>query len=340
MKTFTLTLRIPVTGKENFMDELEVFLAYLKSTKGRSKLTIKEYFYDIRTFYRFILIHKGIAEENEVDEHLDDITPTLLKSVVKKDIYQYISYLEFKLKNSNRTKYRKLSSLHTFFNYLKENQELISDNPLENIDMPKIEKRLPQYLTMKESKKLLETVLQYDQKNYYKWRDYTIILIFLNTGMRLSELSGMDVDHILENDTVRVIGKGNKERTVYLNPSCINALEKYLPMRNEFQPDKKNKALFLSMRKNRMNIRSIQHMIEKYILMAGFDPTKITTHKLRHTAATLMYKYGDGDLRALQELLGHVSVQTTEIYTHVENEDLRKTVLANPLSQLDVEENE
>ncbi|MDO5713163.1 MAG: tyrosine recombinase XerC [Tissierellia bacterium] len=313
------------------MNEVEVFLAYLRSAKGRSELTVKEYYYDIRAFYRFLLTHKGLrTDEEDLDQYLDEITPEILNGIFKKDIYQYISFLEFTLKNSNRTKSRKLSSLNSFFKYLKNVEELISENPMENIDMPKIEKRMPTYLTMDESKKLLETILTYKQSDYYKWRDYTIVTIFLNTGMRLSELSAMNVDDLLENNTVRVIGKGNKERTIYLNPSCIMALEIYLPYRKEFNP--KDKALFFSMRKNRMNNRSIQHMIDKYIQLAGFDPKKYSTHKLRHTAATLMYKYGEGDLRALQEILGHESVQTTEIYTHVENEELRDTTLANPLS--------
>lgn len=315
------------------LNELEIFLAYLKSAKGRSELTIKEYFYDIRTFYRFLLKEKGIVtDEEKLENPLEYVTPDILRQVKKKDIYNYITYLEFHLKNSNRTKYRKLSSLRTFFRYLTDVEEILDSNPMETVEMPKIEKRLPEYLTLEESKHLLNTVLNYKQKDYYKWRDYTIITLLLNCGMRLSELSAIDVGDIKENNTLRVIGKGNKERTVYLNPSCIMALKKYLPIRRAFYDE--SPALFFSKRKNRMSNRSIQHMIEKHITNAGFDPSKYTVHKLRHTAATLMYRYGDGDLRALQEILGHESVKTTEIYTHIDKEQLRKTSLANPLSQI------
>lgn len=313
---------------------IEQFLAYLKSAKGRSDLTIREYFYDLQTFFRFYLDYIDAFPKEEKEEKLkhpiEYVNEELVTQITKKDIYSFITYMEFTLKNSNRTKSRKLSSLNTFFKYLMEVQDVIEVNPVETVDLPKIERRLPNYLTLEEAKSLLSETLKYKQKPYYRWRDYTIITLLLNCGMRLSELSGMDVNDLLEDNTVRVVGKGNKERIIYLNRACIKSLEEYLPLRQEFNAD--SPALFFSMRKQRMSNRSIQHMVEKHIINAGLDPEKITVHKLRHTAATLMYQYGEGDLLALQEILGHESVTTTQIYTHINKEQLKKATADNPLA--------
>ncbi|WP_322622756.1 tyrosine-type recombinase/integrase, partial [Aedoeadaptatus coxii] len=211
--------------------------------------------------------------------------------------------------------------------------ELLEKNPTENIDMPKIERSLPVYLTLEEAVHLLNTVENSKQKEIYRLRDYAITTLFLNCGLRLSELANLNIADLNKDNTLRIMGKGSKERLVYLNNSVQEALRGYLRKRNELEVDQD--ALFLSMRKNRMSNRSIQHMLEKHLKAAGFDTRKYTVHKLRHTAATLMYQYGNEDLKSLQEILGHESVSTTQIYTHVNLEDIRYTMSQNPLSNMD-----
>ncbi|MBU5669053.1 tyrosine recombinase XerC [Peptoniphilus sp. MSJ-1] len=319
----------------NLIDD---FLDYQKSTKGLSDNTIKEYYYDLRIFVRFVKKRKGLIEDGTDFEDIiiEDITPELLESVTKQDIYAYNAFLEKERKIGNRGKFRKLSSIRSFYNYLFTKIDVIDKNPVVDIDMPKIEKTLPVYLTLEQSKNLLKTIENSKSKPIYKKRDYAIATLFLNCGMRLSELSGINLSHIENGNTLTVVGKGNKERTIYLNEACIRAIDDYLKLR----PQVKDDALFLSMRENRMSNRSIQHMIEKHMKNSGLDTTKYSVHKLRHTAATLMYEYGNADIRSLQEILGHESVNTTEIYTHVNKKSLRKMVESNPLSNLNASEEE
>ena len=201
--------------------------------------------------------------------------------------------------------------------------------------MPKIEKTLPVYLTLDESLNLLKTIEKSKMKLVYKKRDYAIVTLFLNCGMRLSELSGINISHLKEDNTLKVIGKGNKERTIYLNEASVYAIQEYLKLRPQIEDD----ALFLSMREQRMSNRSIQHMIEKHMKNSGLDTNKYSAHKLRHTAATLLYEYGNADIRSLQEILGHESVNTTEIYTHVNKKSLKKMVESNPLANIKDENN-
>lgn len=317
----------------NLIDD---FLDYMKSTKGLSENTIKEYYYDLRIFVRFIKRRKNLVNDdvNFDDIIVEDITPEILESVTKQDIYSYNAFLERKRKINNRSKFRKLSSVRSFYNYLFTKIDIISKNPVVDIDMPKIEKTLPVYLTLEQSLNLLKTIENSNSKPVYKKRDYAIVTLFLNCGMRLSELSSINISHIEDNKTLKVIGKGNKERTIYLNSACINAIKDYLKLR----PQVKSDALFLSMRENRMSNRSIQHMIEKHMRNSGLDTKKYSVHKLRHTAATLMYQYGHADIRSLQEILGHESVNTTEIYTHVNKDSLKKMVELNPLSNVSFED--
>lgn len=316
--------------KANYVDD---FLDYLSSTKERSDSTIKEYYYDLRTFLRFMKIRKEDIPYNDFEEiDIDEINQEFLASITKQDIYSYSSYLDKKRKNSSRTKFRKLSSVRSFFNYLSFKIEILAYNPAENLDMPKIEKSLPIYLTLEESVKLLSTVEKSKQKPIYKYRDYSIILLFLNCGLRLSELSSINIEDIDKKSTIRIIGKGSKERMVYLNEACRDSIDKYLKIRKENGVE--HKALFLSMRKERMSNRSIQHMIEKHLKSAGFDTKKYSVHKLRHTAATLMYQYGDEDIKTLQEILGHESISTTQIYTHVDQQDIKHVMNKNPLGNL------
>ncbi len=310
------------------------YLNYLKAARGRSESTVKEYYYDIRQFLRYMRIRKEHLKVENLDEvSIEDVDIELLETIKKSDIYAYISYLDSTRGNSGRTKFRKISSVRSFFDYLTYKIELLDKNPTENIDMPKIERSLPVYLTLEEAVHLLNTVENSKQKEIYRLRDYAITTLFLNCGLRLSELANLNIADLNKDNTLRIMGKGSKERLVYLNGSVQEALRGYLRKRNQLEVDQD--ALFLSMRKNRMSNRSIQHMLEKHLKAAGFDTRKYTVHKLRHTAATLMYQYGNEDLKSLQEILGHESVSTTQIYTHVNLEDIRYTMSQNPLSNMD-----
>lgn len=234
------------------------------------------------------------------------------------------------------TRARKASTIRIFFAYLYD-QKIIPDNPSIGLKTPKLGKRMPKYLSLEDSKKLLDVT--YDENDENKERDYAIITLFLNCGLRLSELVGINISNIdFSENRLTVIGKGNKERTIYLNNACVNAIKGYMSVRptegvkNDFKAS--NKALFLSKRKERISNRTVQYIVDRELLKAGLDTSKYSTHKLRHTAATLMYQYGNVDIRALQELLGHESIATTEIYTHVSNEQVRNAVESNPLANL------
>lgn len=310
---------------------LEDYLNYMETIKGSSPNTVREYFFDLRTFFRFIKLRYRLVDSQQPFDEIDisDIDLELIKKLNIQDLHAYISYADKKRDNKNFTKSRKVASLRSFFEYLYSIVSIIEKNPAEALEFPKKDNRHPAYLTLEQSELLLNTVLENSNEEYRK-RDYAIIMLFLNCGLRLSELSSIDIDKIKGNDTLSIIGKGNKERTIFLNDACILAIQDYLKVRPENATDKK--AMFISKRKNRMSNRAIQHMIDKYLEKAGLDTSIYSTHKLRHTAATLMYKYGNVDIRALQEILGHESVSTTQIYTHIDNERLRDAVKSNPLS--------
>lgn len=313
---------------------IEDYLNYLEAIKGTSPGTIKEYYFDLRTFFRFIkkrykLVDKDIPFE---EISIDDIDIDLIRKINIQDLHSFISYVDKERNNSNYSKSRKIASLRSFFSYLYSKVNLIDKNPTDNLDSPKRDARHPVYLTLEESQVLLKTVLK-NKNELYRKRDYAIITLFLNCGLRLSELASIDISKI-KDDTLTVIGKGNKERTIYLNSSCIEAINTYLEVRPKDAKDED--ALFISKRKQRLSNRAIQHLIDKYLKEAGFDTTVYSTHKLRHTAATLMYKYGNVDIRALQEILGHENVSTTQIYTHIDDERLREAVRSNPLANLNV----
>ena len=257
-----------------------------------------------------------------------------ISKITLDDIHSFLFYLTNTYNSKAATRARKVSSIRVFFNYLCNKAGLIEKNPAQNLETPKLDKRIPKYLTLDDSKKLLEAVNDMDDRN--KERDYAIITLFLNCGMRLSELVGINIKDINFNDQkLNVIGKGNKERTIYLNSACMNAVNKYLAVRphDNIKYDSKD-ALFLSERRERISNRTVQYIVKQELKRAGLDTNKYSVHKLRHTAATLMYKYGNVDIRALQELLGHESISTTEIYTHVDNSQIRNAVESNPLANI------
>lgn len=310
---------------------LEDYLNYMETIKGVSPNTVKEYFLDLRTFFRFMKLRYRLTNDDEEFEEItiSDIDLDFIKKIQIQDLHAYISYADKKRSNGNYAKSRKVASLRSFFDYLYSILNVIDRNPADALEFPKRENRHPVYLTLDQAQLLLNTVSENKNEEYQK-RDYAIMMLFLNCGLRLSELASIDIDKIRDDDTLSIIGKGNKERTVFLNDACVQAIKDYLAVRPNNAKD--SKALFISKRKNRMSNRAIQHMIDRYLDKAGLDTSIYSTHKLRHTAATLMYKYGNVDIRALQEILGHESVSTTQIYTHIDNERLRDAVKSNPLS--------
>ena len=308
---------------------LEDFLNYIETIRGKSSNTAKEYYFDLKVFLKFLKIRYRLVPENEPFDKIQiiDIDGELLKRVTLEDLHAYISYADKGRGNNNATRARKVASVRSFFKYLNLKRKIIDENPALELESPKTNRRNPVYLSLSEAQRLLDSI----EEGPNMHRDYAIITLFLNCGLRLSELVSIDIDNI-KGDTLTVIGKGNKERTIYLNNACLEAIEDYLTVR----PDKKikdPKALFISRHKKRISEKTIQAMVKKYIKLSGLDEEKYSVHKLRHTAATLMYKYGDVDIRALQQILGHENVSTTQIYTHVDDERLRDAINRNPLSK-------
>ena len=323
---------------ENNPDYLNSFLDYTITILNKSPNTIKEYNYDLATFLKFIKVHFKMTDEEDFSKiTIKDIPLSTIKQIKLDDIHAFLSYLTNTYHSKAATRARKASSIRVFFNYLSQKANLIEFNPAQNLETPKLDKRLPKYLSLEDSKRLLNVAGSYDNRN--NKRDYAIITLFLNCGMRLSELVGINIKDINFSECqMTVIGKGNKERTIYLNKACMTAINNYLAVRpvEGIKTDKVNSknALFLSERKERISRRTVQYIVDKELRVAGLDTSKYSVHKLRHTAATLMYQYGGVDIRALQELLGHESISTTEIYTHVSNEQVRNAVERNPLADL------
>ena len=314
---------------------LNSFLDYTATILNKSPNTVKEYNYDLNTFLKYIMYHFRMTDEKEIKNiNIHDMSIETLKKVTLDDIYAFLFYLSNNYQSKAATRARKVSSIRVFFNYLSNKTNLLDKNPAQNLETPKLEKRMPKYLTLDDSKKLLETAMSESDRN--KERDFAIITLFLNCGMRLSELVGINIKDInFKDEKMNVIGKGNKERTIYLNKACLNAVESYLEVRPKdgVKFDSRD-ALFLSERKERISNRTVQYIVKQELRKSGLDINKYSVHKLRHTAATLMYKYGNVDIRALQELLGHESISTTEIYTHVDNSQIRKAVESNPLANM------
>ena len=323
---------------ENNPDYLNSFLDYTITILNKSPNTIKEYNYDLATFLKFIKVHFKMTDEEDFSKiTIKDIPLSTIKQIKLDDIHAFLSYLTNTYHSKAATRARKASSIRVFFNYLSQKANLIEFNPAQNLETPKLDKRLPKYLSLEDSKKLLNVAGSDDNRN--NKRDYAIITLFLNCGMRLSELVGINIKDINFSECqMTVIGKGNKERTIYLNKACMTAINNYLAVRpvEGIKTDKANSknALFLSERKERISRRTVQYIVDKELRAAGLDTSKYSVHKLRHTAATLMYQYGKVDIRALQEVLGHESISTTEIYTHVANVQARSAIENNPLSDV------
>lgn len=322
---------INTDGNPEFLNS---FLDYTATILNKSPNTVKEYNYDLNRFLKYMKYHLRLTDEKDIDKiTIHDLSLDSLNKVTLDDIHSYLFYLANTFQSKPATRARKAASIRVFFKYLSQ-KGLIKDNPAINLETPKLGKRIPKYLSLDDSKKLLEVANSEDTRNHE--RDYAILTLFLNCGMRLSELVGIDIQDIDFNENkMNVIGKGNKERTIYLNKACITAINLYLNVRPKttIKTDSKN-ALFLSERLERISNRTVQYIVKQELLKAGLDTNKYSVHKLRHTAATLMYKYGNVDIRALQEVLGHESISTTEIYTHVDNDQIRNAIEDNPLANL------
>ena len=313
------------------------FLLYHETVKGHSRKTVDEYFLDLRTFFRYLKMSKGLVpRKTDLEEiSIDDVDLAFVKSVTLSDVYDYLGYLSrdrAQQQNAADTGYglnansraRKVATIRSFYKYLTVKAHLIEDNPVQDLDSPKVMKSLPRYLSLEESQQLLSSV-----SGQNKIRDYCILTLFLNCGLRISELVGLNLSDV-HGDRLRVVGKGNKERIVYLNAACVHALEDYLLERRS-KPSADARALFTTSRLDRISRSAVHALVKKHIGEAGLDRSKYSAHKLRHTAATLMLHSGV-DVRTLQELLGHEHLNTTEIYTHVEDQGLRRAAQLSPLA--------
>lgn len=307
---------------------VQQYLMYIEAIKNHSELSVIEYASDLRTFFRYIAREKGIYSQDTPNEEIDlsPIDLNIIQSVNLNDAYKFIIYCKNIRGNSESTRARRVVAIRRFYSYLSDNLGVIEHNPMKNLDAPKTKKALPKYLTLEEAEKLLSVI-----SGKYKERDYAIITLFLNCGMRLSELVAIDYNDIRADGSLTITGKGNKERVVYLNQACINALVDYMKV----WPNDgvKDKALFLSSRNSRISPKTVQHIVYSYIDKAGYGDRGLSVHKLRHTAATLMYRHGNVDLLLLKEILGHENLGTTEIYTHIASDAARKAIEANPLSK-------
>ncbi len=300
---------------------VEQYLNYLVVMKGRSRNTIREYRTDLLMFFSYVCSSRGTPI---VDKKFYIIDIDFIKTISLKDIYSFIAYCQNVQMSSAGTRARKIISIRQFWKYLKTKAHLIENNITEEIETPKLPKRMPKYLNLEESVRLLIQC----QKSP---RDHCIITIFLNCALRLSELASLNIDQV-NNDILTVIGKGNKERKIFLTPAAKKSINSWMQIRNTQNID--TNALFISRNGGRITTRAVQNIVKKYVIESGLDPAAISTHKLRHTAATLMYKYGKVDIRSLQQILGHESIATTEIYTHIDDHQLQSAVNSNPLAMM------
>ncbi len=322
---------------------LRDFLAYHENIKGQSPKTISEYYLDLRMFLRFIRLMRNDMPINTPleDIPIKDIDLDFIRQINTSEIFDFLSYLandrnpnpEAPAKETGiaaASRARKLSAIKSFYKYLTVRTKQLQENPVADLEYPKLRKSLPRYLTLEQSSSLLQAVSGQNEK-----RDYAILMLFLNCGIRRSELVNLNLTDVYE-DRIRVVGKGNKERFVYFGSACRKAIDAYLPERNK-RVLTDNRALFGSRDNNRISVTAVHRLVKKALLQAGLDSTQFSAHKLRHTAATMMLS-GGVDVKTVQEVLGHENLNTTQIYTHIENTELKIAAEANPLSKLDFSE--
>ena len=331
-------LRFKTDEFRAFPAVLRDYASYQHVVKGNSEKTICEYLLDLRTFFRYMKMReegKEVYGEEFENINIGDLTVGDLKKVKSIDILEFLVYTKMERDNVTATRMRKLSALKSFFKYAYLKKNFIDSNPTENVDAPKKGTALPKYLTVKEAIRLLETVKE-DKDSPTNQRDYTIIVLFLNTGMRLSELVGLNLQSFdADLEYVKVLGKGNKERVIYLNDAARDAVKAYLRLRLDPKYIRTSeRAFFLSNRQQRISAKTVQWVVYKYLDKAGLGSRGLSVHKLRHTAATLMYQSGNVDIRVLKDILGHEQLNTTQIYTHLGSSNLQDAMKANPLSKL------
>ena len=316
--------------REECFPALRDFLGYMEVVKGRSVNTVEEYFIDLRTFFRYIKQCRGLVPASMPEEKIPiaDVDIPLIRSVTLQDVFEFMSYAKNERGNHAKALAQKASSLRVFFRYLTNYTHQLDYNPVQNLDTPKVHKSLPKYLTVEQSIDLLQSV-----DGEYAQRDYCMLTLLLNCGLRRAELAGLNLSDIRSDNTLRVLGKGNKERIIYLNDACLDALAQYLPTRPVDGVEKSERdALFYSRLKKRISLQGIHFIVKGYLArVQGLDG--YSTHKLRHTAATLMYQNGV-DIRVLQEFLGHENLNTTEIYTHLSSDQIKNASKANPLANI------
>lgn len=322
---------------------LREFLSYHQNIKAQSPKTISEYYLDLRMFLRFV---KLMRHDMPIDTRLDDISIRdvnleFIRTISASDVFEFLAYLaNDRVPNPDlpsergiapAARARKLSSIKSFFKYLTVRTKQLQENPVADLEYPKLRKSLPKYLTLDQCQALLSSVSGVNQK-----RDYAILMLFLSCGIRRSELVGLNLNDVYE-DRIRVVGKGNKERIVYFGTACRNAIDDYLVERNK-KVLSDNRALFGSRDNNRISVSAVHRLVKKALLTAGLDPDQFSAHKLRHTAATLMLSNGV-DVKTVQEVLGHENLNTTQIYTHIESTELKLAAEVNPISRIKLSTN-
>ena len=308
------------------------FLTYNETIKGKSSRSVEGYFIDLQSFFRYILKIRGIADKDTPFEKIDisAVDINLIKTITVSDLYAFLVFCKNERQNNAATRARKTSTLRIFFRFLCEQTHQLDQNPAILLESPKVKQSLPKHLTLEDSLELLNSVDGANQK-----RDYCILTLFLNCGLRLAELCSLNINDIKPDNTMVVTGKGNKERLIYLNDACMTAIREYLAVRpsENIVYDDRN-ALFVSRNRRRISPKTVQHLVKTFLEKAGLGGQGFSTHKLRHTAATLMYQHGDVDIRVLKDILGHSNLGTTQIYTHVSDSQIKNAVDSNPLSKI------
>ncbi len=323
------------------------FSNYKQNVQNRSLLTVSEYLLDLHIFFKFLCAVR--ADVEPCDEEFEKIDLrgcdyAFMESVTPDEIYDYISYLRRGRGISPRSAQRKLSAVKSLYKFATVTGK-IKNNPARDIDHSASKKTLPKYMTLNESVDLLNSVSE-EKDSKTKLRDYAIIITFLNTGMRLSELVSINMEDFDRDMTSLVVtGKRSKQRIVYINDAARDAILEYRGSLTEEQKnvkDEKSKnrhPVFLSNRNERISNKTVQWLVHKHLVNAGLGYKQLSTHKLRHTAATLMYREGGVDIRVLQDILGHEQLNTTQIYTHVASSNVEQAVHQNPLADFKPENN-